>query len=125
MQDRPTIEQLLKAVGGFLESINGETGTLSPQKMFHARVARNVMELVRRELALAPALDAQERIRLLALLELGDEGQDLLYLNRLLAQKIADGILTLDMPLLQDHLMKTTLGKLSIDQPHYAGIKNL
>lgn len=50
MQDRPSAEELLKAVQGFLE------GEIIPNtegsRRFHARVAANVLRIVARELAL-------------------------------------------------------------------------
>ncbi len=49
MQDRPTIDELLEAVAGFLSEdvMPGTQGRLS----FHARVAGNVLQMLRRELA--------------------------------------------------------------------------
>ncbi len=48
MQDRPTIDELLEAVAGYLRDdvMPNTQGRLS----FHARVAMNVMEMLRREL---------------------------------------------------------------------------
>ncbi len=128
MQDRPSLEQLLKAVSGFLGTLDdafpgGSRKIMSSQQMFHARVAGNVMALVRREMELAPALDLRERTRLLTLLALDDTHQDLFELNKIFAQRIASGALTLQMPLVRTHLIETTLGKLSIDQPNYAGFR--
>lgn len=128
MQDRPSLEQLLKAVSGFLGTLDdafpgGSRKIMNSQQMFHARVAGNVMALVRREMELAPALDLRERTRLLTLLALDDTHQDLFELNKIFAQRIASGALTLQMPLVRTHLIETTLGKLSIDQPNYAGFR--
>ncbi|MES4792265.1 MAG: hypothetical protein C4321_04125 [Chloroflexota bacterium] len=49
MQDRPTYDELLEAVAGFLRDdvMPNTQGRLS----FHARVAMNVVEMLRRELA--------------------------------------------------------------------------
>lgn len=49
MQDRPTYDELLKAVAGYLRDdvMPNTQGRLS----FHARVAMNVVEMLRRELA--------------------------------------------------------------------------
>lgn len=49
MQDRPNVDELLAAVAGFLHDdvMANTTGRLS----FHARVAGNVIEMLRRELA--------------------------------------------------------------------------
>lgn len=48
MQDRPTIDELLEAVAGFLRDdvMPGTQGRIS----FHARVSANVIEMLRREL---------------------------------------------------------------------------
>jgi hypothetical protein len=49
MQDRPTYDELLEAVASFLTNdvMPNTTGRIN----FHARVAANVVEMVRRELA--------------------------------------------------------------------------
>ena len=49
MQDRPTIDELLEAVAGFLRDdvLPNTQGRIS----FHARVSGNVLEMLRRELA--------------------------------------------------------------------------
>jgi hypothetical protein len=55
MQDRPSMDELLEAVAGFLRDdvMANTTGRVN----FHARVAANVVEMLRREAALEePAL---------------------------------------------------------------------
>jgi len=49
MQDRPNVDELLEAVAGFLQDdvLPNTTGRLS----FHARVAGNVVQMLRRELS--------------------------------------------------------------------------
>ena len=49
MQDRPTFDELLEAVSGFLRDdvLPSTSGRLS----FHARVSANVLDMLRRELA--------------------------------------------------------------------------
>jgi hypothetical protein len=66
VQDRPSIEELVDAVRGFLEkdAIPALDGTAK----FHARVAANVLAIVGRELALEPAHLTAEWQRLDALL---------------------------------------------------------
>jgi hypothetical protein len=56
MQDRPTCSELLEAVRQFLET--DVVPALEGPKQFHARVAANVLAIVRRELQ---ATDAQLR----------------------------------------------------------------
>lgn len=50
MQDRPNFDELLEAVAGFLHDdvLTNTTGRLN----FHARVAGNVLQMLRRELAM-------------------------------------------------------------------------
>jgi len=50
MQDRPTYDELLKAVEGFLD--NEIVPNVPGSRGFHARVAANAIRIVRRELAL-------------------------------------------------------------------------
>ncbi len=117
MQNRPTAAELIEAVREFIERVTPE---LNGHAGFHARVAGNVLSMVERELALASEAGASERIRLRALL--GREGT-LEELNWELCRRIADGSLGLDNPDLVDHLRRTTLDKVAVDQPNYAGYR--
>jgi hypothetical protein len=87
---------------------------------FHARVAANALDIVKRELEVAPAANTEETSRLQSLL--GMEGL-LEDLNRELCRRIEAGEVGLDTPGLKDHLWRTTLTKLSIDQPNYSGYR--
>lgn len=118
MQDRPSAEKLLAAARNFLN----ETAMpqLSGHAAFHARVAGNVLDILARELALAPGFNAAEQARLENLL--GESGS-LSDLNRRLCDKIAAGELDLSDDAVKTHLIKTTMGKLAIDQPRYQGYK--
>lgn len=118
MQDRPAASDLLAAVQRFIN----ETAMpqLSGQAAFHARVAGNVLDILAREMTLAPGFQEAELARLESLL--GETG-DLLDLNRSLCNKISAGEMDLSTPGLKDHLIKTTMGKLAIDQPRYQGYK--
>lgn len=115
MQDPPTIDELLASAGAFLREV--AVPQLSGHAAFHARVAANALELVRRELALRPQAEHAEQVRLRALL--GSDGS-LEELNQLLCQRIAAGSLDLDTPALVEHLWATTLAKVAVDQPTYA-----
>lgn len=66
MQDRPTIDELLEAVAGFLtdDVMPNTTGRLN----FHARVSSNVLQMIRRELDLQEAHLSSEWLGLDALL---------------------------------------------------------
>ena len=118
MQDRPSAEKLLAAARAFLN----ETAMpqLSGQAAFHARVAGNVLDILARELALAPGFNKAEQARLESLL--GEDG-DLATLNRKLCEKIATGEMDLSNDALKNHLIGVTMGKLAIDQPRYQGYK--
>lgn len=122
MQDLPRPDQLLAAVAGFLRQEAGPAlGRAGESALaYHARVAANMLDIVARQLTLAPAAEAAERARLQAVL--GDPStDDLAALNQRLADALAAG--TLDPttnPALADHLWRTTLDKLAVDQPRYA-----
>jgi len=118
MQDRPSAEKLLAAARAFLN----ETAMpqLSGQAAFHARVAGNVLDILARELALAPGFNKAEQARLESLL--GEDG-DLATLNRKLCEKIATGEMDLSNDVLKNHLIRVTMGKVAIDQPRYQGYK--
>jgi Domain of unknown function (DUF6285) len=90
MQDAPDPDELLAAVAGYLRE--QALPQLQGQAAFHARVAANALDIVRRQLALAPGAEAAEAERLRALL--GTEGS-LEQLNRLLCQRIASGAMGL------------------------------
>jgi hypothetical protein len=115
MQDRPDPDELLASVGEFLRE--QAMPQLQGRSAFHARVAANVLDIVRRQLALAPQSDAAERAGLRALL--GRDGS-LEALNRELCERIASGQLGLHTPALIDHLWQVTLAKLAVDQPRYS-----
>jgi hypothetical protein len=84
---------------------------------FQARVAANALDIIVRELDLSSSANRAELARLERLL---DKTGDLDTLNRQLCRAIAAGELTLSTPGLADHLWRTTLDKLAIDQPDYA-----
>jgi hypothetical protein len=115
LYDQPTASELLGAVAGFLR--DEISPTLSGRLAFHARVAVNVLEMVRRELALGPAAVESEATRLRALL--GREGS-LADLEEALCEAIASSKVDPDDPTLVEHLWTTTLDTLAVDQPNYA-----
>jgi hypothetical protein len=118
MQDEPRPDEILTRVANFLKGpATRETGA---HISFQLRVAANAIEICQRQLTLAPKADAEELTRLRTLL--GTEG-DLPTLNRELARRIREGDLTLESPGLSEHLWATTLAKLAVDQPTYAGFR--
>ena len=118
MQDEPTPTELIKAVADFLR--NDIAPAISGHNAFKLRVSINALDLVTRQLALEQGSDAAEAARLSQLL--GRQGS-LDELNRTLADLIAKGELDLQSPGLADHLWKTTMVKLAVDQPNYASYK--
>jgi hypothetical protein len=118
MQDQPTPSEVIGAVAIFLKTVVAAqtTGATS----FQARVAANALEMMRRQLDLAPAEDAAELARLKALLK--TDGS-LAELNAELARRISTGELDLATPGLTDHLWATTMAKLAVDQPTYAAYR--
>ena len=157
MYDTPTPDELLAAVARYLRDDAGPAlGRSGAQPdnsalAYQARVAANMLDMVRRQGLLAPLAEAAERARLLTLLgeagaieaidatgttsttstpdtpdtpdtpiEIDRAAGDLAILNRRLADRIADGRLSLVTPGLASHLWRTTLDKLAVDQPGYA-----
>ena len=99
MQDQPTAIELVDIVAEFIRvhAMPQMTGHAA----FHALVAANALDIVKREL-------------------LGHEAS-LDEMNRELCGRIENGELTLDTPGLADHLWAITMTKLAIDQPKYSG----
>jgi hypothetical protein len=118
MQDEPAPEELIKAVADFLRS--DIAPAVSGHNAFKLRVSINALELVTRQLTLESRSDAAEAARLSRLL--GLQGS-LAELNRMLADRIANGEIDLQTPGLADHLWQTTMDKLAVDQPNYASYK--
>jgi hypothetical protein len=118
MQDEPRADELIKAVADFLRD------QIAPQISGHAafklRVGINALDLVARQLTLSEESDAEERASLKALL--GHDGA-LFNLNSELADAIASGAIDLSTPGLKDHLWRTTLAKLAVDQPNYSSYR--
>jgi len=118
MQDQPTAAELLAIAAHTVR--NDFLPKLTGHSAFNARVTANVLDIIRRELLVAPSANAKELARLEALL--GEAG-DLETLNLRLCERIASGAIGLHTPGLADHLWETTLTKLSIDQPNYASYR--
>lgn len=118
MQDQPTAGELVEAVADFIR--NHAMPQLQGHAAFHARVAANALDIVKRELEVAPDANTDEQDRLKTLL-----GKDatLEELNRELCRRIENGEIGIETPGLADHLWKTTLIKLAIDQPNYSGYR--
>ena len=118
MQDEPTPTELIQAVAAFLRS--DIAPHITGHDAFKLRVSINALDLVTRQLTLEQGSDAGETGRLSALL--GAQGP-LAELNRVLADRIAQGEIDLQTPGLADHLWQTTMDKLAVDQPNYAAYR--
>ncbi len=116
MQDRPTAPELLDAVAGFLEQ--DVAPLLDARLRFHARVAVNVLRIVRREWELGPAQEARQRLLLAGLLGRDGEPSDLWAE---LAAAIRRGDLDGRADELRAVLREVTAQKLAIANPAYVG----
>lgn len=114
MREEPSAAELLDAVSDFLR--DQLMPALSGPLAFHTRIAANVLDIVRRELATGEQAQARETARLSALL--GEDG-DAATLNARLCEAIAARRFAHDDPALTAHLWATTLDTLAIDQPKY------
>ena len=112
MQDPPGPVQLLAAVLGVLQQPDDARSQLD------SRIAASVLAIVRRQLEIAPAADAEELGSLRQILRLNSN--DLLALNVELCARIADGRIVASSAELVRHLWTTTLAKLAVDQPGYS-----
>jgi hypothetical protein len=123
MLDSPTPVEILEVVAAMIR--DQLVPQLAPDAVFHARVAANAIDLVRRQLQTGDALEAASLVRLQQLLgpQLLDQQGDAAALERELCERIRSGSLTTDSPGLIEHLMDCTLAKMSIDQPSYASYR--
>lgn len=116
MQEQPSAYELVDIVAEFIRVT--AMPQLTGHAAFHALVAANALDMVKRELKILPKATSEEMERLRALL--GHDGT-LEDLNRELCSKIESGEVTLDTAGLADHLWAITMTKLSINQPKYSG----
>jgi hypothetical protein len=114
MQDRPTAIEAVEAVAEFLT--NELLPVVGAPHSFHVRVAANLLRIVERELREGPALERQERNRLVALL--GHDG-DLAVLNRELADALRAGTIDHRSEMLVSHLRQTAEERVRIANPRY------
>ena len=111
---RPPAADLVAVVREFLE--RDVLPSLAGDRRFHLRVAINVLATVERELTHGPALDREERARLVALL--GRDGT-LDELNRELARRVRAGEIDASRADLVDHLRRTMADALRINNPKW------
>lgn len=110
MIEGPRKEELVEATTAWLE------GAPTSADGFHRKVAANALGIVSRELAQWPAAEAAAVARMGTILGVdGDYGS----LNAALAERLRDGSVSGDDPAVFDHLRRTALDTLAIDQPRY------
>ena len=116
MNNPPSKEELIISIIDYIE--NDVISELKGQKRFHAHVAKNSLNIILRQLSLEEENNSKERKRLAEILKIDG---DLKELNRILCEKINNDEINIKDNDLIDHLYKTTMEKLSIDQPNYSG----
>ena len=106
-------------INEIIEFINNDLiSNLAGHDRFYAFVARNSLQIIQREINLINDYEEKEIIRLEKLL---NEKGNIKDLNKILCKRISDKELDRDDNELKDHLIRTTMAKLSIDQPNYSG----
>lgn len=117
MQDRPTAAELLRDIAGTLDE--RILPLLSGNEQHQVRVAANLCRVLEREVALGPALEAEERALLEDLLPDLPAGTPLAELNAELARRVA----TVDdrdfLARAQAAMLTITRGKLAVNKPGY------
>jgi hypothetical protein len=116
---RPTAEELVAAVRGFLEQ--EVAGQLTGATAFNLRIAVNVLAIVERELAAADDSTAATA-RLGALLG-ADPGLGREALEEQLVAALQSGALGLASPGLLAHLRADAVRQLGIDNPRYGSYR--
>jgi hypothetical protein len=113
--NRPTELELLNAVQEFLRT--EVLPLLDGDQKYHLQVSLSALAIVGREIASSAQLDDAEHGRLASLLGVEDTRD---RLNTLLARRIRERQLSYRDASLMQHLMRTAMGKMSIDNPKYA-----
>lgn len=114
MIENPRADELVEAVARWIDSVRPG---LPPRDAFLARVAANVLSVVKRELTLGPPAEASATARLADLL---GHGGSLAELNAELCAKLRDGQMDRDTPGLLAALKANIVEQIAIDQPNYA-----
>jgi AcrR family transcriptional regulator len=114
-QDRPDKAELLDALIEYL--MEQLFPTLDGELAFHARVSANLLTILKRELELGEQMDADELVRLKALLN--REDGSLYDLTRDLAQQIRAGDLDSEHDEVLSEVKRTVEDKLKVVSPKY------
>ncbi len=116
MNNTATSAELLEGLAELLRGAAQQTA--DRRQRFELRVGLNLLGMLQREQALDAQAAAAEAQRLRGLLGEG-AGADLEADRAALCRRIADGSLDMQDAALRDHLWRTTLDRLAIDQPGY------
>lgn len=116
MNNPPSKEELLVSIINYIEK--DVISELKGEKRFHAHVAKNSLNIILRQLKLEEKNNSLEEKRLKEILKIE---KDLEEMNKILCNKINNNEIDINDNKLIDHLYKTTMEKLSIDQPNYSG----
>tara|TARA_A100000164_G_scaffold370665_1_gene397107 strand:- start:7989 stop:8360 length:372 start_codon:yes stop_codon:yes gene_type:complete len=116
MNNSPSKEELLVSIINYIEK--DVISELKGEKRFHAHVAKNSLNIILRQLKLEEKNNSLEEKRLKEILKIEN---DLEEMNKILCNKINNNEIDINDNNLIDHLYKTTMEKLSIDQPNYSG----
>lgn len=113
----PTALELVEAVRDFLES--RALPVLEGRTAFHGRVAINALDIALREGKAGGASAAAGAARLRQLLGDCPEDPPVAALDRELCRQIRENEMTLATPALAEHLWRSAVAQLAIDQPKY------
>jgi aminoglycoside phosphotransferase (APT) family kinase protein len=107
LYDRPTVDELLNAVTGFLRE---ELRTDDPRSAYLAKVAANALTIVRREIRLGPAEREAHRVRLAAI-GCADDGE--------FALRIRNGTVSDDDPKILAVVRSSIIAQVVVANPRY------
>ncbi|MEU2257776.1 phosphotransferase family protein [Nocardia xishanensis] len=107
LYDRPTVDELLNAVTGFLRE---ELTTEDPRSAYLAKVAANALTIVRREMRLGPGERAMHSARL-AVIGCADDGE--------LAARIRNGTVSDDDPYVIAAVRSSITAQVTVANPRY------
>jgi hypothetical protein len=116
MIDPPFAPDLVRSVAGYLRQGSGSAS----RSRFEDKVAVNALEIAHRELENGRDIEAREARRLRDLI---GRDSDLESLNDLFCRGLLAGEIDPGDPEVKAHLWKTTMDKLSIDQPLHASYR--
>jgi hypothetical protein len=117
MSGHPSAAELVESVRGFLAAVESR---LSGREAFHAKVARNVLALVERELRQQP-----ENIEAAALARLLGRSGPLTELRAEACKALRERRLDVATPGLLDALIEGTLARLAVDNPKFSTFRRL